>query len=165
MFFTLKYIFRAKFSSITEKDVKKAFDSLGVPNENESLSVDARQELDLRIGCAFTRFQTKFFQVSSNDRAVVLRLAHSVTVACKVYRVAGQIRKSRQLFDLLWTVSDAHPRFLRRTPRQNPVVQAGSVLGLASSGEHGVCKELRRMCDEVLRVEAFRRWSIPVDAR
>ncbi|XP_028759686.1 DNA topoisomerase 3-beta [Neltuma alba] len=57
-----KRIFRARFSSVTEKDILKALDELVEPNRDEALAVDARQEIDLKVGVAFTRFQTSYFQ-------------------------------------------------------------------------------------------------------
>ena len=54
-------VFRAKFSAITADEIRKAMQHLNIPNEDEAKSVDARQELDLKIGCAFTRFQTRYF--------------------------------------------------------------------------------------------------------
>lgn len=55
----LQRVYRAKFSSIADKDIKVAFNELRYePSFNESVSVDARQVLDLKIGVAFSRYQT-----------------------------------------------------------------------------------------------------------
>ncbi|KAJ0463670.1 putative DNA topoisomerase [Helianthus annuus] len=55
-------IHRARFSSVTEKDITQAMKNLVQPNKDEALAVDARQEIDLKVGVAFTRFQTTYFQ-------------------------------------------------------------------------------------------------------
>ncbi|XP_028400889.1 DNA topoisomerase 3-alpha-like [Dendronephthya gigantea] len=51
-------IYRARFSEITATSITRACANLARPDENTSFAVDVRQELDLRIGAAFTRFQT-----------------------------------------------------------------------------------------------------------
>jgi len=48
--------------AITAPDVKRAMANLVKPNEDDAKAVDVRQELDLKIGCCFTRYQTKYFQ-------------------------------------------------------------------------------------------------------
>eukprot|EP00941_MAST-03F_sp_MAST-3F-sp1_P006461 g6461.t1 len=60
-------IWRAKFSAVTKQDIERAMKSLEEPNENESLAVDCRQELDLKVGVAFSRFQTKYFHGKYSD--------------------------------------------------------------------------------------------------
>ncbi|XP_063286717.1 DNA topoisomerase 3-alpha [Pelobates fuscus] len=51
-------VFRARFSEITPRSIRMACENLTQPDQNISDAVDVRMELDLRIGAAFTRFQT-----------------------------------------------------------------------------------------------------------
>lgn len=55
-------VFRAKFSEITPNSIRRACETLAEPDVNVSDAVDVRQELDLRIGASFTRFQTMRLQ-------------------------------------------------------------------------------------------------------
>jgi len=53
---------RARFSAITFRDVANAMRTLGSLDDALNAMVDARKELDLRAGVAFTRFLTKHIQ-------------------------------------------------------------------------------------------------------
>ena len=55
-------IFRAHFSSLTEKALRTAFATPRRPRKALSDAVDARQELDLKIGVTFTRLLTWEFK-------------------------------------------------------------------------------------------------------
>jgi DNA topoisomerase III len=51
-------MFRPKFSTVLPGEIQRALESLGRINENFVDAVNARSELDLRVGAAFSRFQT-----------------------------------------------------------------------------------------------------------
>ena len=55
-------VLRARFSAVTHRDVQHALSHLVAPNRKQADAVDARQEADLRLGAAFTRFQTVCLQ-------------------------------------------------------------------------------------------------------
>lgn len=52
------HVYRAKFSTVLPGEINRALWSLGRVNENLVQAVQARSEIDLRVGAAFTRFQT-----------------------------------------------------------------------------------------------------------
>ena len=52
-------VYRARFSSLTKSELNFAYDNPIKPDKYAALSVDARQELDLKIGVAFTRLMTR----------------------------------------------------------------------------------------------------------
>ncbi|KAK9110282.1 hypothetical protein Sjap_018342 [Stephania japonica] len=71
-------VWRARFSALIERDIHEAAQGLVRPNKLFADAVDARQEIDLRIGASFTRFQTMLLKdafvidFAGDDRNLVL---------------------------------------------------------------------------------------------
>ena len=51
-------IFRARFSALTDVHIKAAWQRPDKPDERQAQAVDARQEIDLKVGVSFTRLLT-----------------------------------------------------------------------------------------------------------
>lgn len=60
-------IYRAKFSTVLDAEIRRALNSLGRLNEWFVQAVQARSQMDLRVGAAFTRFQTLRLQKRFQD--------------------------------------------------------------------------------------------------
>ncbi|KAA8547075.1 hypothetical protein F0562_003504 [Nyssa sinensis] len=71
-------IWRARFSALIDREIHESVQSLVQPNKLFADAVDVRQEIDLRIGASFTRFQTMLLrdafvlEFATDDRNLVL---------------------------------------------------------------------------------------------
>ena len=84
------HIYRARFSSIVREDLIDAFNNISTgANYNESRSVDARQIIDLKVGVAFSRFQTRYLlkkYANINTKMVTFGPCQTPTLAFCVER-------------------------------------------------------------------------------
>ncbi|XP_042483254.1 DNA topoisomerase 3-alpha-like [Macadamia integrifolia] len=71
-------VWRARFSALIDREIHESVQTLVRPNQLFSDAVDVRQEIDLRIGASFTRFQTMLLKdaftidVATDERSLVL---------------------------------------------------------------------------------------------
>ena len=54
-------VYRAKFSALTRQELVTAYENLQRPDKYQALCVDARQELDLKIGVTMSGEKTDTF--------------------------------------------------------------------------------------------------------
>ncbi len=62
---------RARFSSLSSSEIKKAFSDLVEPDYNMAMSAEARQILDLKMGAAFTRFMTLAVREKARTKGII----------------------------------------------------------------------------------------------
>ncbi|XP_077967820.1 DNA topoisomerase 3-alpha-like isoform X2 [Styela clava] len=104
-------VYRAKFSEITDRSIKASCRNLVRPDQNVSDAVDVRQELDLRIGASFTRFQTlrlqKVFPQVLSERLISYGSCQFPTLGFVVERY-----KAREEFqpEAFWKIEVSHTK-------------------------------------------------------
>ncbi|CAM9802638.1 unnamed protein product, partial [Phaeothamnion confervicola] len=60
-------LYRSRFSALIPQEINRSVQNLVEPNKAAADAVDARQEIDLRLGAAFTRFQTLRLQARFDE--------------------------------------------------------------------------------------------------
>ena len=61
-------VYRANFSALTNAELSHTYNNLGHPDKYQAMSVDARQELDLKIGVAFSRLMTRTYLQMATEK-------------------------------------------------------------------------------------------------
>ncbi|MFX1518429.1 MAG: DNA topoisomerase [Promethearchaeota archaeon] len=112
---------RMRFSAVTQQDIQKAFNEASKTTLDENLveKVESRQEIDLRSGSAFTRFQTLGVrkvnpgsapkivsfgpcQTAALSFVVERHLEREAFVPEPFWYIFAQIEIAKQLYDLKW---------------------------------------------------------------
>ncbi|KAI3635292.1 hypothetical protein MIR68_006858 [Amoeboaphelidium protococcarum] len=113
-------VMRARFSVVQRREILKAINQLHQIDVPMSESVDARMELDLRIGAAFTRFQTMILSpqfADLQDQIISYGSCQFPTLGFVVERywarkrfisepfwyIDCKIKKGKQTVDFKWT--------------------------------------------------------------
>lgn len=99
---------RAKFSEMTKPALQRAMANLVPPDERMSQAVDVRSELDLRIGAAFTRFQTLRLQSVFPEHVESLVSYGSCQIPTLGFVVQRYNEVSRFVAQPFWKVKVTH---------------------------------------------------------
>lgn len=102
-------IYRAKFSSLHPPDLRNAMLNLVCPSEDEAKSVEARQEIDLKLGVSFTRFLTMYLKQNFKHVMETLDLKVVSYGPCQAPTLWFCVKRQNEIFvfvpEPFWVIS------------------------------------------------------------
>jgi DNA topoisomerase IA len=127
---------RAVFSSVADEDVRRAMAGLRAPDKNLALAVDARQELDLKMGTAFTRLQSLYFKGRYADLGTKVVSYGPCLTPTLGFVVDRHDQISRFVSEEFWALAAS-------TPAAAAAGAAAAAAGSAPGGRAGVLCQLK----------------------